>query len=134
MWSRFRTNIRGAGAVEFALITPALFMMIIGIAQFGTMYFAKAGLSHAVAEASRIAAIHPRPNNSEIQARLTKERFGLRADRLGTPTIVSGRVDNADFLDITMTYTVPMNFVIVKPAPVVLRERRRVFVYPLDAN
>ena len=128
---RLLADRRGAGAVEFALIAPALFMIIIGIAQLGTLFFAKAALRNVVAEGGRFANISPRPTNAQIQEKIRTARFGLSAQRLSAATLVAGKSDNADYLDISMSYTVPLNFVFVKVAPVTLRETRRVFVYPL---
>jgi Flp pilus assembly protein TadG len=122
---------RGVGAVEFALIAPALFMIIVGIAQLGTLFFAKAALQNVVAEAGRYATISPRPTDTQIQEKIRTARFGLNAQRLSAATIVAGKSDNADYLDITMSYQVPLNFIFVRIAPVTLRETRRVFVYPL---
>jgi Flp pilus assembly protein TadG len=124
---------RGVGAVEFALIAPVLFMMIIGIAQMGILFLANAGLKHAVAEGARFAALHPRPTAANVRTRILQKKLSLKAEHLGPVTIVSGSANGSDFLDVTMTYSVPLNFVFVSVAPIQLREQRRVFIYPAAA-
>jgi Flp pilus assembly pilin Flp len=122
---------RGASAIEFALLAPALFMMMVGITQIGFMFFASAGLKYAVAEGARFATTHPRPSAAQIEARVKKRRFGIAPDRFRTFAIVEGVSDSAQYYDITATYTVPLNFVFVQIAPVTLRETRRAYIYAL---
>jgi Flp pilus assembly protein TadG len=121
---------RAVGAVEFALIAPVLFMMIIGIAQMGTLFLANAGLKHAAAEGARFAALHPRPEAPAIRTKILQKKLSLKAERLGPVLITPGTVNGTDFLDVTLTYSVPLNFVFVRVSPVTLREQRRVFIYP----
>jgi Flp pilus assembly protein TadG len=123
---------RAVGAIEFALITPVLFMIILGIAQMGILFFANAGLKHAVAEGARFAALHPRPTATDIRAKILQKKLALRANRLGPVVITPGTNNGSDFLDVSLTYSVPLNFVFVKVPPVTLREQRRVFIYPED--
>lgn len=55
--SKVRTCLRrddGATAIEFAIIAPILFLLIMGIVEFGLIYFAKNVLENAVATGSRL--------------------------------------------------------------------------------
>ncbi|MEA3033397.1 MAG: TadE-like protein, partial [Sphingomonadales bacterium] len=45
---KLRRNEDGAGAVEFALVAPALLGFIIGLTQLGMLFFANADLHNAV--------------------------------------------------------------------------------------
>ena len=122
---------RGASAIEFALLAPALFMMMVGITQVGFLSFASAGLKYAVAEGARFATTHPRPSIAQIEAKVKKRRFGIAPDRFKTFAIVQGVSDSAEYYDITVTYTVPLKFVFVEIPPVTLRETRRAYIYAL---
>ena len=120
----------GAAAVEFALILPALVMLIVGVAQLGILFMANAGLRNAVAEGARYATIYPRPTDAQIRQVITDSRFGLDPARLATPAIARGVSAGTDYADITMTYTVPMDFIFFSVPSVTLVESRRAFVQP----
>ena len=118
---------RGVGALEFALAAPVMILFIVGIARLGIMFFANAGLSSAVAEGARFATIFPTPTHAEIQARVTASRFGLESTRMSTPTITTGTTDGVDWIQITATYSVPMDFIFFSLPNVTLTETRRAF-------
>ena len=123
-------DTRGMGAVEFALAAPVLFAFIVGVAQLGTLFFANAGLKSAVGEGARYATIHPRPNNTQIIKRITDQRFGLDPAYIISPTITVSKVDTRDYITISMSYDVPLDFIFYRTDPIRLTETRRVFVYP----
>jgi Flp pilus assembly protein TadG len=127
---RLRLNERGAAALEFVLIAPALILMIIGIGQLGILYLANAGLRNAVAEGARFATIFPRPTDDAIIARITSSEFGLIPANITTPAIAHGTDAGANYVDITVTYTVPLNFVFFTAPPVTLTESRRAYINP----
>jgi Flp pilus assembly protein TadG len=128
--SRLCADERGLSAVEFALVAPVLLLAIIGAAQLGGLFMANAALSHSLAEGARYAGIFPQPTQAQIRERMTASRFGLKPANLSTPTITTGKSDGADYLEISVTYSVPLDFVLIKPPPVKLTQTRRVFVYP----
>ena len=59
-------NERGAMAVEFALITPILLLLVVGIIEFGILLVNQAMLTNASREAARagIVASNPRPSGT----------------------------------------------------------------------
>ena len=126
---RLRGNERGAAALEFALVTPALVLFIIGIAQLGILFMASAGLRNAVAEGARYATTHPRPNETQIRARIASSRFGLNASNLSTVTISYGVSDSANYADITATYQVVPDFIFFRLPAITLTESRRAFIH-----
>jgi Flp pilus assembly protein TadG len=127
--TRLRRDRKGGAAVEFALVAPVLLSALVGVAQLGILFFANAGLSNAVAEGARYATIFPRPSNTQIRARITDQRFGLNPTYLTTPTITAGTSNGATFLDISMSYNVPLNFVFFTGPSVTLTKTRRAYVY-----
>ena len=56
---------RGAAAVEFALLAPVLFMLLLGIMEFGRAYNVQVTLTNAAREGVRTMAI----NNDQATAR-----------------------------------------------------------------
>ena len=59
MRSRWRRDERGSSLVEFALVAPLLFMLLLGILTGGTALSHKLDLSTAAREAARYAATLP---------------------------------------------------------------------------
>ena len=121
---------RGAGAVEFAIIAPVLFAMLIGMAQLGILYFANAGLKNAVGEGARYATLFPRPTDAQIIARINAKKYGLTASRITGPTIVSGTSNGATYADITMSYSAPIDFIFYEIGPITITQTRRVWTQP----
>ena len=129
--ARLRRDRRGVAAMEFALISPALILMIIGIGQLGVLFMANAGLRNAVAEGARYATIWPRPSDDAIRTRITSSKFGLQTAHLSTPSVTHGVSSGANYVDITVTYAVPLDFVFFTAPTVTLSETRRAFVQPV---
>ena len=127
---RIRHGEEGIAATEFALVAPALILFIVGIAQLGILFMANAALRNAVGEGARFATIWPRPTDAQIRDRITGSDFSLDPSRMGRPTITHGTSDGANFVDIRVTYTVPLDFIFFSTPPVTLTETRRAFVQP----
>jgi len=127
----FRRDNRGATAVEFALIIPVFFGMLIGITQLGSLYFAGADLRNSVAAGARKAQIFPRPAPAEVTAAVRNRIFKLNSAYLTGPTVTQGTDANGyAFYLIEASYAVPLNFVFFKTPPVTLTESRRVYLNP----
>lgn len=126
MRRRLLCDRRGATAVEFALAAPVLISMVIGVTQLGQLFFASAGLQHTVEQAARFAAIHPTPSIEEITAKVHEGQVGLRGTL--TPVVVENEVDGEDVLDISLTYTAPLDFIFFEIPDVRMTHSRRVFL------
>ena len=127
----FRRDQKGVSALEFALIAPALLSMLVGITQLGTLYYAKADLSQAVAAGARQAQLFPRPSTATIKSTTEAKMLRLQNNLITGPTISYGTDANGfSYADIEVGYAVPLNFVIYKTPPVTLVEKRRVFLHP----
>lgn len=120
-------NECGASAVEFAFAVPVLLVLIIGIIQLGILFMANAGLQQAVEEGARFATIYPNPNDSAIIARVNDKRFGLDAANVTGPSVTHGTSNGVSYVDVTMSYSAPLNFVFFETAPVTLSHTRRAY-------
>lgn len=129
LWTRIRRDRKGSAAVEFAIISPVLIGALVGLAQLGILFFANAGLSNAVGEGARYATIYPRPSNTQIQAKINAQRFGLNPAYLTTPTITPGVSSGANYLEISMSYNVPLDFIFFDGPTVTLTKTRRAYVF-----
>ena len=100
-------DVKGMSLVEFALIAPALFTFIIGIAQLGLLFLANAGLKAAVGEGARDATIWPKPSDAKIVEVITSRRFGLEPEFIKAPTVTSCVSGGRKCIDIQMAYARP---------------------------
>ena len=127
---RLKREEKGAAALEFALVAPALILFIVGIAQLGVLFMANNGLRNAVGEGARLATIWPRPTDAQITQRITDGRFGLKQSGITGPTYATGVSAGANYVDVTMSYTVTPDFIFFTLPPMTLTETRRAFVHP----
>ena len=123
---------RAVSATEFALLAPVLLMGIVGTGQLGVLFFANAGMRSAVGEGARYATIFPRPTDDQIRVRVSSKLYGVKAQGLSATTITPGKTDGSDYIDIALTYNVPLNFIFFSAPAVQLVETRRVFVQPVS--
>ncbi len=79
--SKLWKDCRGIAMVEFALISPMLFLLTIGIIDVGRMMWTASTLDHAVREGTRVAMIHP-ANQARIEGRVISSAVGVNAENL----------------------------------------------------
>jgi len=120
---------RGVSAVELALCLPIFLPLLMGIAQFGILFFANSGLAHAVGEGARLATIYPRPTDAQIIARMSDRRYGLDPSKLSAPTIQHGDASGAHYVVISMSYTTTLDFIFFQSPAITLDQNRRVFTH-----
>lgn len=114
----------GAAAIEFALAVPVLIMFIWGIFQIGLLFWASAGMQHALGEGARLATLYPTPTNTQIQTKITSEVFGTQN---GTFT-ASPPVNGTGFKTLSVTYTAPTHFLFMTGPTVTLTRSKKVYV------
>lgn len=118
---------RGAAAVEFVIAIPVVLMMIFGIMQISMILYARAGLQEAVEAGARYATIYPSPSDAQIIAKVNATRFGLDATRLSGPNIAHGTTSGVNYVDVSMTYSAPLNFIFFRGPTVTLNKTRRAY-------
>ena len=79
-----RARSAGQALVEFAIVLPILALLLLGIIQFAFIFAAQIGVTNAVREAARIAAVSPTTTNAQavsgaqnVYLRLTNTTNGL---------------------------------------------------------
>lgn len=128
MLARVLRDCRATGAIEFALVTPALLMFLFGTFQVGIILMADSGMKSAVGEAARYATIYPTPTDAQIKTRVTDSKFGLNKGTLPAPTVVRGKSGSQEYVDITLTYTHKIDPILTPSIPVTLTETRRAWL------
>jgi Flp pilus assembly protein TadG len=125
---RLRRDEDGAAAIEFAIAVPVLIFLIYGIFRIGLLFEANAGMQHALGEGARLATLFPTPTDAQITTRMNNRLFGngYGTFTVATPVTSAG----ADFKTLTITYTTPMDFLLV-PGPTVTLTRSKVVYLPV---
>ena len=100
---------RGAGAVEFALIVPILFLITVAIIEMSNIYFTRSELSEITRDATRRFALGA-IEKDEIKLYVQK--------RLKESTELTGDVDVdenqiGDITDVTLSLSVPFSDVLI---------------------
>jgi Flp pilus assembly protein TadG len=75
----FRSDSRGATALEFALCAPAFFMLVMGIVELGLLVWMQLALQQGVESAARCASINKNTcaSASQIKDFAASESYGL---------------------------------------------------------
>ena len=124
-----RRDIRGIGAVEFALVAPVLVAFVIGVAQMGKLFFANADMKNALASGARAASIWPVPEDPAILAAVNDRLARSSGVSKATVTIERDTDDNGNqFVEISMRYQVPLDFIFFDAGPIALEDSRKVFI------
>jgi Flp pilus assembly protein TadG len=127
---RLARNSRGMAIVEFGLAAPVFLLLLFGMVQLATLLYANSGLRTAVAQGARFATIYPRPSDTAITAKMSSYRFGVQSAKLTGPTLTHGTDSGADYVDITMSYAVPLNFIFFTGPSVTLTATQRAYQQP----
>lgn len=132
--SRLRRLVRdssGATIIEFAIILPVLVLFIYGIFLVGQLFQANAGMQHGLGEGARLATICVQtaggcdsPGNDEIKTRISSKVYGTGG---GTLT-VADPVDGAGYKDLSVTFSMPMDFLFFTGPTVTLTRNKRVYL------
>lgn len=131
--NRLRKNENGAAVVEFALSLPVLVTLIYGIFEFSQLYWANAGIQHALGEGARYATLCipdtssstgcDNPSDTNIVAIENAKLFGPDSGTFNvqTPTTSSG------YKTLTITYTRTMNFLFFTGPTITLTRSKQVY-------
>ncbi|WP_114228775.1 MULTISPECIES: TadE/TadG family type IV pilus assembly protein [Sphingomonas] len=134
-----RRNQDGAAVVEFAFALPVLIMFIWGIAQFGMVMAADAGIQNALGEGARMATLFPRPASADVKTRMQNSLFGqfLGSYTIDDPVVQNNTVTNTttnstttigQTMDLKITYTVTPDFLFFKGPQIVMPRSKRVYL------
>jgi len=122
----------GAAAIEFAIAVPVLMMMIWGIFQIAMVLQANAGVQQALGEGARYATIFntstsARPTDDQISSKITSAKFGIRNGTWQTPVIDDSNEASNGYIDISVEYDVPTDFLLFDGPEVTLAHTKRVY-------
>lgn len=124
--AKLARNARGSAAIEFAFAAPLLVSLIWGLFQVSLIFEANAGVQSALGEAARKATIWPTPNDTELQAKITANKFGVSNGTWATPIIATDPTTNTK--TITVSYTQPMDFLFFEGPSVTITKSKVVYL------
>jgi Flp pilus assembly protein TadG len=124
---------RGAAVVEMAIALPLLVLFLWGIFQLGVAFQASAGMQHALGEGARLATVCQNPTaagvcstatNEQIEALINDKVFGTGIGNFEVGEVVEG----ADYKELSVTFTMPTNFLFFDGPNINLTQTKRVYV------
>jgi Flp pilus assembly protein TadG len=123
---------KGAAAIEFAIAVPVLILIIWGIFQIAIVLQARAGVQQALGEGARYATIYDtttnsRPTDSQISAKITSAKFGIRDGTWHTPVIDDSNESSGGYITISVEYDLSTDFLFFQGPDVTLTESKRVY-------
>ena len=105
-----RWSERGAAAVEFALIAPALLTLAVGIMEFSRVFNAQATLSAAAREGVRSMSLTSSPTAARTTAKSAAGNLNLTDAEIAVTPSTCATTETADA---TAKVTITYNFVFV---------------------
>lgn len=129
---RLVRDSRGVAIIEFAILLPVLVLFIYGTFMVGQLFYANAGMQHALGEGARFATLclNPTPaggctvpSDAQIQARMNERVFG---SGMGNFT-VNAPVQGSGYRDLSVTYTMPADFIFFSLPDVTMTQSKRVY-------
>lgn len=129
--SKFRKSERGAAAIEFALAIPLIIIMFYGIAQYGIILLANAGIRHGIDTGARAATVYigaTSMTDTQIRNTVTGSMYGINGVTVTAPAIVRGTSNGVRYVDITVTYSTPIDLIFYRYGPISLSETRRAYL------
>ena len=102
MWKRLSKQ-RGSELLEYALVLPVLMVLVLGIMDFGLIFFSYETLESAVREGARVGVIDPTdlPN---IASAVRGQTIGLDQSDLNVAVTFPG----SNLIEVSATYDAPI--------------------------
>lgn len=130
-FAKFHRNRDGAAATEFALAVPLLLMIFYGMAQFGIILLANSGIRHGLDKGARAATVYVGTTpmtDQQIRDVVTGGLYGVKNATISPPTISRGSTNGVNYVDITIAYSAPVDFIVYQYGPITLSETRRAYL------
>jgi Flp pilus assembly protein TadG len=74
--NRLVSDLRGTAVIEFGILAPVLFAMLLGGVEFGRMFYVRQGLEGATEAAARYYMLNPGYTQSQVTTYLRSQMFG----------------------------------------------------------
>ena len=105
---RLLSDLRGNAVIEFGILAPVLFTMLLGGVEFGRMFYVRQGLEGATEAAARYYMLNPGFTQSVVTTYLRSQMLGGMGSGIAVgyaDTTNCNSNSNATCTMITATYT-----------------------------
>ena len=106
-WRSFLRRDDGASAVEFALIAPVLISMIMGIIQFGSLFFLQNNMANVARETVRLLAVGTISTRTEAEYYVRDKLVHWGAEP--TLSVTEPDPNDPNDLDYVVRISIPMS-------------------------
>jgi Flp pilus assembly protein TadG len=128
---RFGRCRKGAAAVEFALGAPSLFLVVMGIFEFGLFAWNRHSLEHATEETARVVMTKTAITDTQVAAEIKSRASSIPADEISA-TVTQETVGTTTFVTMSVAYT--YNYILLGAViglePIVVVSKTRVPLRP----
>jgi Flp pilus assembly protein TadG len=133
---RIRRDEKGAAAIEMAVVTPILIVMIWMFVQFAQMYRALAGIQQALGEGARYATlcINPSatgcasPTPTQVQTKINSSVYGIGPGTFNVPLPTNGTSGTSKYYDLVVNYSQPTSLLLFPGPTVTVSRSKRVWI------
>lgn len=102
MLRRLRKDDRGTAAIEFGLVLPLLMLILVGIIDFGNIYFTRLAMTNAAREGARVG-VTMNEANAEGAALAAANAY---LDQAGITASVTATTPSQENPTVTVTVTI----------------------------
>lgn len=102
-FTKGKRSTRGATAVEFALVAPVFLLFVLGIIDFGRLFWVKNMMQYATEQTARYAMVTPSASLSALEAYADDQASGM-VDGI-TFVAATETIDDIDYRTITASYS-----------------------------
>jgi Flp pilus assembly protein TadG len=104
---------RGVSAIEFAILAPVLFTLVLGALDFGRLFYVRQGMEYATEQAARYYMLNPAAAQSDVTRVLTSAMVGGMGAQLAVTYADTTNCNSKSTLTCTtITATYPFHFIV----------------------
>jgi Flp pilus assembly protein TadG len=104
---------RGNSAIEFGILAPVLFMLLLGTFDFGRMFYVRQGMEYATEQAARYYMLNPSAAQSAVTQTLSTAMVGGMGSQLSVAYVDTTNCNSKSTLTCTtITATYQFHFVV----------------------
>ncbi len=128
---RFGRCQDGAAAVEFALVAPTLFLVLLALFEFGIFAWNRHSLEFATEETARVVMTKTTVSDTQVATEIKSRASSIPADEISA-TVTQETVGTTTFVTMTVAYTYKYFLLgtLVGLEPIVFTSKTRVPLRP----
>lgn len=103
---------RGVSIIEFGILAPVLFGLVLGAIEFGRMFYVRQGMENAVEQGARYYMLNPSAAQTAVTSQITAAMVGGLGGQLSVAYADTTNCNSQSALTCTtITVTYPFHFV-----------------------